>query len=438
MPPRPYRQINPTSRISSSNDLWDDHKAIYDAVMAGGMGIYGDIWYVDQSVAVSGDGKTWPNAFKTVAEAYTASSNYDVIYIAPGGYDLDNGVDATGLNIDGKKLFFIGSTDASPSHYLKENPFSVEWQAYNNVWFYNGTGTSVVTLLNDAVPVFIGIEFYGISLFGTATIGINGDASHFYPAFVSTCWFSGFSTAAIQRNSGNMGYYIENSLFSQNIIDIQAQATNHWFFIRDCQFMWPAIGAVNSVIVGDYSHIMNCTWSNEDILGAITCISIETIIGGTGCTVIENCKSDYTTLLNDPPGNAELFSDSDFLTAIYTTDIQVAPGNINLFMGNKQNVLIEDIVMYCSRDCSADAGGFTGVSIQTDDTTPQILIPQALGVIANLTQDSQMAWGSGNGHIVLRNGQVIQCTIYGAQPDAPTSCTFHVKYRPTANNGGHL
>lgn len=32
MPPRPYRQFNSGSKINSTYDLWDDNKAIYDAI----------------------------------------------------------------------------------------------------------------------------------------------------------------------------------------------------------------------------------------------------------------------------------------------------------------------------------------------------------------------------------------------------------------------
>lgn len=45
--------------------------------------IPGEKWYVNGSVSATGHGDTWDSPFKTIAEAITAASARDIIYIAP-------------------------------------------------------------------------------------------------------------------------------------------------------------------------------------------------------------------------------------------------------------------------------------------------------------------------------------------------------------------
>jgi len=40
-------------------------------------------WFVDGGIAASGGGKSWENAFKTIGEAVSAASAWDVIFVAP-------------------------------------------------------------------------------------------------------------------------------------------------------------------------------------------------------------------------------------------------------------------------------------------------------------------------------------------------------------------
>ena len=54
-----------------------------------------------------------------------------------------------------------------------------------------------------------------------------------------------------------------------------------------------------------------------------------------------------------------------------TEDLQQAAGDYDLVVGTDQDVIIESLVLRCPVDCSDDAGAFTGISIQTDDTTAQ-------------------------------------------------------------------
>jgi len=117
-----------------------------------------------------------------------------------------------------------------------------------------------------------------------------------------------------------------------------------------------------------------------------------------------------------------------------TEDLQQAAASYDLVTGTTQDVIIESLVLRCPVNCSDDVGAFTGISIQTDDTTAQEFISQANGVKANLTQDAQLAW---TGAILLKATKKIQLTIYGGAADDPTVCDIVVKCRAVVS-GGYL
>lgn len=117
-----------------------------------------------------------------------------------------------------------------------------------------------------------------------------------------------------------------------------------------------------------------------------------------------------------------------------TIDLQQAAATYDLVTGTSQDVLIESLVLRCPVNCADDVGAFTGISIQTDDTTAQEFISQANGGKAVLTAQSQLAW---TGAILLKVGKKIQLTIYGEPADEATVCDVIAEYRAVAG-GGYL
>jgi hypothetical protein len=77
---------------------------------------------------------------------------------------------------------------------------------------------------------------------------------------------------------------------------------------------------------------------------------------------------------------------------VHNDDLDSCAANTySLIAAVDQDVIIESIIAYCTRDLSGEAT-FTGLSVETDDATPQVFIPQADGVKANLTAESQLSW----------------------------------------------
>jgi len=93
---------------------------------------------------------------------------------------------------------------------------------------------------------------------------------------------------------------------------------------------------------------------------------------------------------------------------IITDDFDsTSAGTYALVTAVDQDVIIESITFYCKRDLSGDA--FSGLSFQTDDATPQVLISQAEGAKANLTAESQLYKVCA---ILLKQGTYIEFTVY--------------------------
>jgi len=119
-------------------------------------------------------------------------------------------------------------------------------------------------------------------------------------------------------------------------------------------------------------------------------------------------------------------------SAVATIDLNQIAGTYNLFTGTTQNMLVEKLVI---RMPDAAAGGaLTSISIQTDDTTPQVFIPATLGIVANLTAQAQLSCDS---PIVVATGKKIRLTIAGGATAVAYSCSVKAYYRAEVA-GGYL
>lgn len=122
------------------------------------------------------------------------------------------------------------------------------------------------------------------------------------------------------------------------------------------------------------------------------------------------------------------------ITKTTTIDLQQAAGTYDLFTGMAQEVVVKSLLFVLPNVDVSDDANITGISIQTDDVTPQVFIGAIDGVKANLMAEGQLAW---IGAIAIKVGTKIQLTIYGGAADAATVCGVTVEYRAVVS-GGYL
>jgi len=115
-----------------------------------------------------------------------------------------------------------------------------------------------------------------------------------------------------------------------------------------------------------------------------------------------------------------------------TVDLHQAAASYEVLEGLTQDVIVEKVIFQTPLDLSDDAG-FTGISIQTDDTTPQAFVLQEDGVKANLTAGAQVGFV---GATLLKVGKHIKLTIYGDTATVePTTCEVIVECRAVVSGG---
>jgi len=92
-------------------------------------------WYVDASVAASGDGTSWATAFKTIGEAITAAGDGDTIEVAAGEYRFGwyNEHDKTGVAIT-KSVILLGPNAGTPGYEARVGEAVIYIQGPDTGW----------------------------------------------------------------------------------------------------------------------------------------------------------------------------------------------------------------------------------------------------------------------------------------------------------------
>ncbi len=119
--------------------------------------------------------------------------------------------------------------------------------------------------------------------------------------------------------------------------------------------------------------------------------------------------------------------------AATTIDLDQGVATYVLFTGATQDVIIEGLTIRMPDDVAG--GALTNISIQTDDTTPQIFVTQAEGAVANLVAEAQLSWAPAGGITLLKVGKTIGLTIVGGAEGAAYVCDVVVKYRAVVSGG---
>ena len=118
-------------------------------------------------------------------------------------------------------------------------------------------------------------------------------------------------------------------------------------------------------------------------------------------------------------------------TAIKTLDLNTAVVGLNdLFTGTAQTVIIEKLII--KMPDVVGAAPMTGITIQTDHTTPQQFITAAQGAVANMTAQNQFF---STDPISLEAGKKAQLTLAGGNHAAAYLCTIEALYRAVTSGG---
>ncbi len=132
-------------------------------------------------------------------------------------------------------------------------------------------------------------------------------------------------------------------------------------------------------------------------------------------------------------GTDEELDNAEQIT-VATIDLNQAAANYTLFTGDTELTELESLVLVCPN--AAAGGALTSISIQTDDATPQVIITNVAGAVANLTAEAQIAWSSGiNGPTIISVGTNIQLTINGGATGVDYVCTVVAKWKPVVAGG---
>ena len=118
--------------------------------------------------------------------------------------------------------------------------------------------------------------------------------------------------------------------------------------------------------------------------------------------------------------------------AATTIDLDQVAATYDLFTGTDQVVILESLNI--KMPTGAAGGALTGISIQTDDVTPGIIIDAADGVVANLTSEADLGW---TGTLYITVATKIRLTIIGGAEGGAYVCNVTAKCRAVVA-GGYL
>lgn len=174
-----------------------------------------DVWYVDKTnCTVSGDGKSWENAFLTITEAVAAAGNYDTIFVGPGFYTeaaaitlSQVGLKIIGCNSSGKTRGPCAMKTPTAAGHMLIIPVNVNDVEICNIAFiatgaYNAitlgaaaTGYIWRTHIHDCGFFGDDLGLYAIGVYGATTTPAAGAFPDVAESVVERCYFYAWVTA---------------------------------------------------------------------------------------------------------------------------------------------------------------------------------------------------------------------------------------------------
>ena len=118
-----------------------------------------------------------------------------------------------------------------------------------------------------------------------------------------------------------------------------------------------------------------------------------------------------------------------------TVDLHNGAGALDLFTATGGSVYVEYFTLTLPNKDLTDDAALTGITVQTDTTTPVVLIASAAGLKAQLTNSKVFTYAT---PFALPVGSKIQLSIVGGTAtDDPTTCITSCRYR-SINPAGYL
>lgn len=372
-----------------------------------------NVWYVDSSIISSGDGKSWLSAFKTIQEAENVRGAGDIISIRTGEYDENT-------NVEGLTITKDGGTFISTS------------QTYEGAVIVNSndsaTGTVNISGNNN--------KFIGLSANGIDAWTITGTGNSFKTCSSSNST-NGFVIGELANN--NLFDDIRLAMISASGFEINAAGN----FIKNsyaayCGTGFKFVSGATLCVIDNVASADSTVSGFEFESGSNMCYSINCsgknttniIDNSAGTSRIINFREE--SLITSGISNQQetrLIHDKISTIKEVTLDLSQVAGTYDAITADG-DILIEGYNVYVST-----AGAtFNYVSIQTDDTTPLVLLSSADGAVGNLTEGAQ----SFSSMVPIKfagfrlsDGKKIQYTIDGSTGTGAIKLT--VKYKQVSS-----
>jgi len=158
--------------------------------------------------------------------------------------------------------------------------------------------------------------------------------------------------------------------------------------------------------------------------------------------LIDTMQGNVTSILGDTETNGVVLGTKvaaykllvgENQIAVTTEDLNQVAGSYDLLTGTTQPVALTALSIKMPDDLCSDAT-LTSISVQTDDTTPGVIISAASGAVANLTAEAELSW---TGWVRINAGTKIRLTIAGGAEGAEYITTITAKCEAIVD-GGYL
>jgi hypothetical protein len=463
-----YAYVSVAPRIA----YMENFEICYDVANIPGTGIISEAVYFDEENGISG------TDWYVGTASYPVNNTADLMDILVAK-NLNTVVLVHGIirllsNMVGIKWIGNGFSDPGTlgiDNAIQLNGFDLIKCSYSDINIQNDSGASFGDLISSGSFTNCSIWAYDITdclSFNKCTIGAL-HTIHGCSGFTDCSIVAGTIDGCVNFQNCSFIYAVtmhDSSVFFNCLVvpvtidgcsylkNCTIGATNFWDtrYVDNCLIAKAGGLQIDYTTFAFSSNALNLVGRAVTLTGVVTPGITHEISGDFGLTIHVSCTGGTINVrgnvrLTNAAGGATV-NDYTNLTAIAalstaalsakliskTIDLNQAAASYDLFTGTTQVVELEDLTIRIS-DTTVVGTPVTKISIQTDDTTPQVLINDTDGDVANLTAQAQLAWDSNGVMCYIAVGKKIQLTISGAAAGAARVCTVIAKYRAVVSGG---